>query len=313
MFLAGLAVDAAVYQGIPTLILDSEMTITQVMYRIVANVSGIAESSLTNGNCAAGTALGDLAQTAYRRVAASPFQHCSTSGWAIDRIIHKITEFKHRYADTVGGGRCLVVFDYLKCPGESGRTPEWQVLGHTAEALKATALKLSLPIVAGAQSNKSALTMGQQEYASGEASGSVGGSDRIFQNADTLATIRRITPDETRQVIQRFGPRENVGDDPRNLPRFNQVLHLMKVRGGPDYQQGIPLYIQYGFHRYNELAYKTDGQGVASLTTSGNPIPSDELAFLHSREFQSKAASKSTKVNPFAALAKAQAEMKAAG
>ena len=124
--------------------------------------------------------------------------------------------------------------------------------------------------------------------------GIAAGSDRPAHHSDAFYVLRNLTDAEAARVQDRFGVIE--ADYPRNKLRFNQVLHLMKQRSGPTLEQGIPLRYTLGLARYTELAYQCNSAGAVMIDANGYKIASEELAFLHSREFQRRTNIKPGKV-----------------
>jgi replicative DNA helicase len=281
--LQAIAIDAAVVQNLPVLILDSEMTRPEVLSRAVSNIAQLDETAIQGGRYADDERSRVRIEDALSRIRSAPLHHVRTACMEADQVIGVIRQFKRCMIDTQPARRGLIIVDYLKVVASS-RVPEFVLLGELTSRLKDVANELEVPIVAGVQSNRAALKMGQAEYAS-EAIGVLGGSDRIAHNCDCVIVLRDLSEDERAKVVEEFGIREHAGPNPLNAPRFNQVLHLAKQRGGSSCQQGIPLYFKRGQTRYEEMAHQLDDGGGVVRDGNGWIVDSAEIKLLHSPAF----------------------------
>lgn len=298
VFMGSIALDAAVEQGIPTLILDTEMGRDQMLRRAVSWRTGLDENRLfIHGGYENDPASRQQADAAKDAIKAAPLFHVSIGSMDMDQAAFVMRQFRRCFIDTSPARQGLVVYDYLKATSGQ-RVPEWQVLGDLAMRLRNLAIEIDLPVIAGMQGGRQALRMAQADYAN-EGIGIATGSDRPAHHSDLFCTLRNLNDAEARNVAQRFS--QSDAEHARNRLRFNQVLHVNKQRSGPTFEQGMPLLYTYGQSRYLELAYRRGADGQP-LMEHGRRIDSEEMQFLHSREFQRRGEGKAGSV-PQARLA----------
>lgn len=180
--------------GIPVLWLDSEMSAEQHGKRLLAVLGEIDQDQVhdpTNAEKMA-KALAHLRSIdhciRYERLSNHPTAMAAIRQFA---------------AETRGHG--IVVYDWLTCDmsiasrGES----EYSVLGRMTQELKRAATEFGIPIIAGNQENRGAISASHhQRVQSGEQFQA--GSDRITQFCDATCSVRDIGPDVLAAMAKEF-------------------------------------------------------------------------------------------------------------
>jgi hypothetical protein len=141
----------------------------------------------------------------------------------------------------------------LPDPGGLKNAGEYQLLGFLASTLKDAGMKNDLPIIGGAQNNRSAIGVDEDKWEE-MAESFVAGSDRLAQFCTSLLILRNVTAKEQDLILNKWGPRAGEKPETPNALHYNQVLHYVLQRGGPDWRKGIPLYIHRGTAKYSEVA-----------------------------------------------------------
>lgn len=243
--LQAVAVDLAVRQSVPVLVLDSEMERDAVFARSLASLTGADERALRQGYT------DQTVVSARTALLAAPLYHLKIGGLASGDIFARMRQFRQM----LGGRQGLIVLDYVKTPADiDPKVPEFAALGRYASDVKDEAGRLGLPILAGVQENRSGIGLDQKRRANGEGLGAVSGSDRISHVCDSVAGLRNVTNDEAGRILQAFGARDDyTGHVEVNKLRFNQVLHVNKNRSGPTLEPGLPVYFRKGTSRFEEV------------------------------------------------------------
>lgn len=170
----------AVTLGVPTLIIDSELTDTVWLPRAIASLSGVTVSNVKTGNYTAEE--GKRIEEAKRKLAKAPLLHEYISSFDRFRIEGLVRKWKNKL--DLG----LVIFDYLKPGTMYGAAEISQSLGLATDFLKNTiSTEIGVPVLAGVQMN--------------EQTGGVADSQKPIRYADALLRWEEKTPEE----IQRDG------------------------------------------------------------------------------------------------------------
>ncbi|MEM8738064.1 MAG: DnaB-like helicase C-terminal domain-containing protein [Planctomycetota bacterium] len=280
-WLQAVALDAA-QQGMPTLIVDTEMSAPEVAHRLIANLTGI-NGRMVQRIEADPSMNPDTAKTiavVRQELEALPLHHVEAAGWSSGSILSAARTFAQAHAP-LAGGRCLIILDYLKLPAEdsSRSVAEWQALGYLADALKSLAGQLGISVLAGVQANRGAVGADHAGFQD-EAASLLAGSDRIFHAATSVLVLRSLRQPEAEFVRTKFGTRTGpeASGAPDNDLRFNLIGYLPKCRGGATYPAGVPIHFARGLNRFEELAWQVDPKTNDFIRDQhGHPLPTPEL------------------------------------
>lgn len=191
-FSAWCGAQAAIFQQIPTLYLDTELQLRDQQMRLTGILSGIPFEEIETGQWKSSKEQVEKIKQCFELVKDAPFYYKNIAGRSVNYVIPVIRKFFHKYVGESKGDeiKCLIIYDYIKLMSQSDikNAQEWQVLGFLLSAIHDVAAQLNIPILALGQLNREALKM-DNEYV-------VAGSDRIVHNLDSLTIFRQKRQDE---------------------------------------------------------------------------------------------------------------------
>lgn len=260
---------ASIYMGIPVLYIDTEMNREQIYSRTLSSQSDTPEFDILKGRFEGVEQSRVRVDEAVSKLSDAPLYYVNVKGRPVQYAVSVMRQFRRQIVgnrtikDKSGNefsatGVGIIIYDWIQLPdaGALKNAAEFQLLGFVASTLKAAAKEVDLPVLAGAQNNRGAIGMTHKDFVlQGEAF--VASSDRLAQYCDMLAILRNVDFEEEEKIANQF-PLRQIGkyEDARNRLLFNQVLHVMIQRGGPDCRDGIPLYIDRGRQRYEETVWR---------------------------------------------------------
>lgn len=164
-------------RGIPTMIIDTELTDEVFLSRILANISGVPVNVIKNGNFT--TKQDAEFRKAYKWLKRQPFIHQFEPSFSKIKIEQMVRKWKNQ--KNLG----LLIYDYIKPTERYGAAEISQSLGLMADFLKGIAGNLNIPVIAGLQLNKQ--------------TGEVADSQKPERYADVLMYWKAKTAEELRQ------------------------------------------------------------------------------------------------------------------
>lgn len=186
----------AIALGVPTLLIDSELTDAVWLPRAIASVSGVTVHKVKTGMMT--TEEHQKVKEAIETLRKAPLIHEYINIFDKFRIEGLVRKWKNK----IGLG--LVIFDYIKPGTRYGAAEISQDMGLTTDFLKnVISTEISVPVIAGLQMN--------------EQTGGVADSQKPTRYADTLISWEEKTPD----LIQRDG-----------IESGNYLLRIYKNRNG---------------------------------------------------------------------------------
>ena len=250
--------------GIPVLFLDTEMSGEEMASRELSNVAILDEHRLLAGKFYEdGAAKLPVVQNAVTAIKNSPFFYASIAGKKPEYAVSLMRQFRNQHVGmetiNVNGqshqitGKCAVFYDWLKLPaGMQADAKEYQHLGELCTMLKDAAKNLHLPVIAGAQQNRAAVGVKDEADHMENAEATISGSDRLTMFCSSLCILRNPALAMQEAIEAQFGGRREGDDSQAWL--FNQLLQIIVQRQGREYRWGIPLYLDRGKARYEEVA-----------------------------------------------------------
>lgn len=218
---------------LPVLYLDTEMQARDQQMRLCSMMTGIPYHRVESGAWRSKQDELEKVRGAFEKVKGAPIYYKNIAGRSIKAVIPVIRKFIHKYAGgrTLGNEpKCLVIYDYIKLMDSSDlkRAQEYQMLGFLLSALHDLATDLNFPMICFGQLNREALRV--------DSIGTIGGSDRITHNVDSLTIFRKKKPEELEadgimrgsHIMKVLISRKGGGHD------FDEHvnLHFDKSRGG---------------------------------------------------------------------------------
>lgn len=212
----------AAENGIPVLLVDTEMDRPDIWPRIIASLSGIPIERVETGKFAKSEQLLNEARKVRDKIKSLPITYLA----AKERSHQDKLSFMRRWVRQEVGydeyGRvkdCLIIYDYLKlvdADGLSNALQEYQKLGFEMGALHNFANRFDVPIVTFSQLNRDGIES--------ESTATISGSDRIAWLCSNFSIFKLKSDDELEQdgpeagnrklytVISRHGPAMDFGD-----------------------------------------------------------------------------------------------------
>lgn len=244
VFLDNTALHIAGNLGIPCLNLDTEMSKTDHIYRMLANLSGVSINEIESGKYIQDPVKRRAVTQAIEKIEKIPYHYISVAGLGFDEMVSEMRRwiFQHVGFNEAGEANdCVILYDYLKlmnADGISGKNiQEYQLLGYQISALHNFTVKYSVPCLAFIQLNR--------EGIDGESTGVASGSDRIIWLCSNF-TIFKPKKDE------------EIAEDAEHQDKkieYNRKLVPIVARHGGGLEDGDYINIKFDKH----LAKLTEG------------------------------------------------------
>lgn len=219
-------------QGIPVLVLDSEMSEDEHFPRMVASVSGVPIYDIERGILTP-TQLSQV-NKATDILEKLPYHYHNICGEPFEQTISEMRRWimKEVGLDSNGHAKpCLIILDYLKVQSGEGITKniaEYQLLGLLTTSFVNFANKYKVPCLTFAQVNRDGIDINNTD------TGVIAGSDRIGWFASNLTLFRAKSEEEIGEQVAK-GQR----------PIYNRCLHFLCSRHGPGLDSGDWLNIDF--------------------------------------------------------------------
>jgi len=195
-------------QGVPVLMLDTEMSKEDHLNRILSSLSGVPINEIANGSFSEDEEKYISVQRAVEQIKSIPYTYVSVAGAPFENILNHIKRWVIQEVGTDENGRtneCLVVYDYLKLmssSGISGNIQEYQALGFQITNLHNLAVKYDFACLAFVQLNRDGITK--------ESTDAVSGSDRLIWLCTSFSIFKEKSAEETAEDGPRAGNRKLV-------------------------------------------------------------------------------------------------------
>ena len=186
--LADIAYKGSLMNQCKTLYLDTEMTVSEVQFRLAAAVTGIPVYHLETGQFNKNKELVDKFNSKRGDIKKyiGLVDHMNVAGKPTAEIASIIRRW---YYKNVGrGNNAMVIYDYLKLTGEEddshGSKKEYQLIGEKVNTFKELSLELDVPFLTACQLNRK----GEENV---DDSSAIAQSDRLLWFASFVAIFRR--------------------------------------------------------------------------------------------------------------------------
>lgn len=180
--------------GIPVLNMDTEMTKTDHINRLIAMMTEIEINKIETGKFSESHASVNKINKAVEDIKNMRFYHKSIAGKSFDEQLSIMKRWLVKDVGLNDDGTakdCVIFYDYLKLmdtQGLSSDMKEYQLLGFMMTSLHNFASKYKLPIVAFIQLNRDGITKESTDTASG--------SDRIIWLCSNFTIFKRKSDEE---------------------------------------------------------------------------------------------------------------------
>jgi len=208
-------------QGVPVLMLDTEMSKEDHLNRIIANLSGVPINEVATGSFTDNDEKTISVKGAIDQIKDIPYTYISVAGAPFEQIMNSIKRWIMQEVGQDESGRtneCVVIYDYLKLMSSSSITSniqEYQALGFQITSLHNLSVKYDFPCLSFVQLNRDGITR--------ETTDTVSGSDRLIWLCTSFSIFKVKSPEE----LAEDGP--NAG---------NRKLVPVVCRHGPGMEDG---------------------------------------------------------------------------
>ena len=194
--------------GIPVLMLDTEMSKEDHLNRVISNISGVPIQEIATGKFQDNDEKLIAVKNAAEEIRNIPYTYVSVAGAPFETIMNIIKRWILREVGQDENGRtndCLVVYDYLKLMSSSGITnniQEYQALGFQITELHNLTVKYDFPCLSFVQLNRDGITK--------ESTDAVSGSDRIIWLCTSFSIFKLKSAEELAEDGPNAGNRKVV-------------------------------------------------------------------------------------------------------
>ena len=208
-------------QGVPVLMLDTEMSKEDHLNRIISNLSGVPINEVATGSFTDDDEKTISVKGAIDQIKDIPYTYISVAGAPFEQIMNTIKRWIMQEVGQDESGRtneCVVIYDYLKLMSSSSITnnlQEYQALGFQITSLHNLSVKYDFPCLSFVQLNRDGITR--------ETTDTVSGSDRLIWLCTSFSIFKIKSPEE----LAEDGP--NAG---------NRKLVPVVCRHGPGMEDG---------------------------------------------------------------------------
>jgi|TARA_R110000824_G_scaffold53483_13_gene148107 replicative DNA helicase len=195
-------------QGIPVLMLDTEMSKEDHLNRIIANLSGIPINDVATGKFADDEEKLSSVEDAMKIIESIPYSYVSVAGRPFEQVVNIIKRWimqnvgRDEYGNT---NECAVIYDYLKLMSSDSITyniQEYQALGFQITTLHNLCVKYDFPCLSFVQLNRDGITK--------ESTDTVSGSDRLIWLCTSFSIFKKKSPEELAEDGLKAGNRKLV-------------------------------------------------------------------------------------------------------
>jgi replicative DNA helicase len=195
-------------EGIPTLVLDTEMSKEDHLNRLIANISGVPINEVATGKFTDDELKAEKVQAAVDELDKIPYHYISVAGKPFEGILNLIRRWVTQEVKTDDTGKtndCLIIYDYLKLMSSASinnNVQEYQALGFQITSLHNLCVKLDIPCLSFVQLNRDGITK--------ESTDAVSGSDRLIWLCTSFSIFKLKSPEEVAEDGPNAGNRKLV-------------------------------------------------------------------------------------------------------
>ena len=225
--------------GIPVLMLDTEMSKEDHLNRIISNLSSIPINDIATGVFADDDDKLEMVEEAVKKIESIPYSYSSVAGRPFEQVLNIIKRWilqevgMDEYGNT---NECVVVYDYLKLMSSSSITyniQEYQALGFQITELHNLCVKYDFPCLSFVQLNRDGITK--------ESTDTVSGSDRLIWLCTSFSIFKKKSPEELAEdglnagnrklvpIVARHGAGLNDGDY-INMDMMGEYARLLELK-----------------------------------------------------------------------------------
>lgn len=230
--------------GVPTLFLDTEMTLKDQQSRLLCMDSGCPIYFYETGQFKDDKNLVSSVKESASRIKSWPLYHISIAGNSPEEVTNIIRRWLVKYVGFNEQGKandCVVVYDYLKLTGTEDmaiNTPEYILLGLMITRLHNFAVQYMIPIKAFVQLNREGIDT--------ENGGVIAGSDRLLWLCTNFSILKnKNETDKDFGCGSEFGNKKLLVCETRHGPGLDDSDYInifAKTRPGVPVSEGTGLF-----------------------------------------------------------------------
>ena len=204
-FINELCLGAAIKNNVPALVLDTEMTTTEIQFRMAAANTGVPLWFLETGKWRKNKDMMEKVRGYFQDLKKHKYYHYHVRNKTTDEICAMIRRWHMKYVGR--GNKCVIAYDYVKLTGErvDKNWAEHQAIGEKIDKLKRIAEEIKAPLITAMQMNRSGESFNRNSTNLVDDSSAISLSDRLQWFATFVAIFRRKTLDEIALDGDRFG------------------------------------------------------------------------------------------------------------
>lgn len=193
LFADAVALNVSLKQGIPVLMLDTEMDSDDHKNRILANISDVTLDDIRVGTFIGDTIKEPRLWKAAELIKNMPYSYKNVAGQTFEYILSIARQWIYQVVGFDEAGRtnnCLIIFDYLKMMSseDMATMQEYQALGFQMTSLHNFCVKYDVPCLSFIQLNRDGITKESTDVASG--------SDRIMWLCTSFTILKEKSVEE---------------------------------------------------------------------------------------------------------------------
>ena len=144
----------AVANDVPVLVLDTEMTTTEIQFRMAAANTGVPLWYLETGKWRGDKNMESKVRNYFSNLKKHKYFHYHVRNKTIDEVCALIRRWHMKYVGR--GNDCVIAYDYVKLTGEKvdKNWAEHQAIGEKIDKLKRVAEEINAPLVTAMQMNR---------------------------------------------------------------------------------------------------------------------------------------------------------------
>ena len=204
-FINDLCLGTAVANDVPVLVLDTEMTTTEIQFRMAAANTGVPLWYLETGKWRNDKDMESKVRNYFSNLKKHKYFHYHVRNKTIDEVCALIRRWHMKYVGR--GNDCVIAYDYVKLTGEKvdKNWAEHQAIGEKIDKLKRVAEEINAPLVTAMQMNRQGESFNRNSSSLVDDSSAISLSDRLQWFASFVAIFRRKTADEIAMDGEHFG------------------------------------------------------------------------------------------------------------
>ncbi len=214
-------------KGVPTLLLDTELTDDKQIARTIANITRVPIDDIETGKFGLDEQTKARVIQESKRLKSIPLQYLSVAGKPFSEILGIIRRWviKNVKKDGSEYSPSLVVLDYLKIMGQEGANlQEYQALGQNITMFQDLCVQFNIAGFSFAQTNRQGIDTSDLSV--------ISGSDRLAHLATNVAIIREKSSEELAEEGLQNGNMKFIICKSRDGSQLNYHDHINLLREG---------------------------------------------------------------------------------